>query len=115
MIPKRILLVGKENLFTSGLENLLAKKFNQYTTRIEPTNTHALITEIWRIQPSIVIINTLDLKQPLAILAHLGAYPALKLIVVNEYDNNIVIYEHEGLPTLFTNSEKPEMQALLLN
>lgn len=97
MILKRVLLIGKENLFIEGVASLLSKRSNQQVTRIEPTDTYTLVNEIWRIQPSIVILNTLNWKQPLVILAHLKTYPALKLIVVNEHNNDIVIYEHEGL------------------
>jgi len=93
---EHILLVGRKSLFTEGLEKLLAKKSNQHITRIDPANTHALVTEIWRIHPSVVVLNTLSLGQPLAMLIHLRNYPALTLIVVNEYDNEIMIYEHEG-------------------
>ena len=115
MILIRILLVGKENLFTEGLERLLSKRANQHVTRIDPANMHTLVNEIWRIQPSVVILNTLNWIQPLTLLAQLRAYPTLKLIIVNEYNNDVVIFEHKGSSTLFANSKKPKMQAQLLN
>lgn len=115
MIRKRILLVGKESLFIEGLERLLSNRVNQHVTRIELANTHTLVNEIWRIQPSVVILNTLNWKQPLTLLAQLRAYPTLKLIIVNEYNNDIVIFAHKGSSTLFANSKKPKMQAQLLN
>ena len=97
MIPKRILLIGKKNLFTEGLEKLLTQQLCQHVVRIEPECIPTLATEIQQIQPSLIILNTVNWQQHLAILSRLQTDPALKIVVVNEYNNDIMIYEPEGL------------------
>ena len=115
MILKHILLVGRESLLLEGLEKLLAKRAHQYVSRIDFTNTNILVQEIWRIQPGIVILNTLNLKHPLAVLAQLKSLPALKLIVVNEYNNDIVIFEHKDSPGILLNTSILKQQISSLN
>ena len=96
MSLKRILLVSRKNLFTSGLEKLLKKRFTHRVWRIDPAEPQTLAAQIWQYRPCLVIMNTLDLRQPVALLAHLQTFPAFQLIVVNEYDNEIIIYPHSG-------------------
>lgn len=115
MISKRILLVGEADLFISGLENLLTKRSTQPVLRLDSADTDTLVAEIWQNRPDTVILNTLNFRQPLDLLACLSVYPALQLIILNEYNNNVVIYEHKSPFCMLSFQEKPKEQFQFLN
>lgn len=96
MRPQTILLVGGENLLMEGLKRLLVKDRGQCVVHVNPVNLKLLVRQIWQIRPYYVIMPSSLAIGPTDLLAHLGAYPAVQIIVVNEHNNHLVVYEQRA-------------------
>lgn len=98
---QRVLIVENQSLLGAGIEKLLASEPNLHVMGIAPVHEAALLDEINRYQPDVIILDVITrLTNPTKLLAQLQHYPQLKLIIVNGNDNLLQI--HHKQQTLIT-------------
>lgn len=98
METKRILVIGNESLIGAGIESLLAKEKTWDVIGITPADEQELLARIWFYRPQVIVMNqTLPYTSPSRLLNRLGQYPQVKLIVINESNNLIQMYEKQSV------------------
>lgn len=91
---KRILVVHGENLLIAGVESLLTHESDLKVMGVGNSNKSYFLQEVDQFHPHVVVIDESSLLADLTFLHYLlKTCPDLRIIVVDEEDNLIHIYE----------------------
>ena len=94
---KRILIVNIQSLLIGGTESLLRNNENFAVVSVHPKDLDSLILEIEQLQPDVIIMDEATyIVEPVHLLASLLKVPKVRLIVLNNREELVSIYEkHE--------------------
>lgn len=97
---QRVLIIDNRSIMGAGIEALLANSDQLQITGAVPQDENDLVRIIWQFSPDVIILNhQLQLTDPAHLLTLLKEYHSFRLIVVNEDDNTMEIYEKRQITT----------------
>lgn len=91
---KRVLVVDNHSILGASVEKLLSNSKQLQIAGIIPQSELALIEDIWRFMPDVIVLSgRSQLTNPARLLSSLKNYRSFRLIVISENDNTIEVYE----------------------
>lgn len=84
MRTRRVLVIENESLLGAGIERLLKGEADLEVSGIVPENKDALLLEIDRIHPDVIILDTATaVVNSVELLSHLSSLPELRVVALN--------------------------------
>ncbi len=98
MVLHKVLVIENNLVLGACIESLLALDPDLHVIGIAPQNEAALIQELWRAQPDVLIMDEGSrLINLTRLLCQLENYPKLRLIVMNSHNNWLQLFDIQVL------------------
>ena len=93
---KRVLLIGCNDLITSGIESLIQNAYDVVLLYKVIKNIPDLIDEIINFKPDILVLkNNINYVNSSSMMELLGKFPDLRILAIDEKINIIHVYERQ--------------------
>jgi DNA-binding NarL/FixJ family response regulator len=100
----RALIISNGFLFSSVIESLLSHEEDLFVITTNKGKVIHLLEEVHWVQPSVVITDTFNFYQKSEELDELLAqFPKLRLIVIDQKQNYVYVYEKKQFPIVAAN------------
>jgi DNA-binding NarL/FixJ family response regulator len=91
---QRVLIIDNRSIMGAGIETLLSDTRHLQIIGTAPQDENDLVNDVWQYSPDVIILsNQSQLTDPARLMTLLKRYRSFRLIVVNEDDNSMEVYE----------------------